>query len=148
MAIFVSLVQYIKYKEQLQNTYVPLKPYHTPGYTCVSGGHPVNPLKPCAVLGQDLLRGGVPLHPLEEYVNQKGAAASPPLPLGVSILSGGALGHPLKVGPVPGQHKVSGGPLGVPLKRKYILEYGKASGVRILQLFFIFSILNEEEQNT
>ena len=88
------------------------------------------------------------MHPREEYVNQKGAAASPPPPLGVSIRLGGALGHPLKVRPVPGQHKLRGGALGVPLKRKYILEHGKASGVRILQLFFIFCILNEGKQNT
>ena len=59
-------------------------------------------------------------------------------PLGVRIRLGGALGHPLKVGPVPGQHKVCGGPPGVPQKRKYIVEYGKASGVRILRLFFMF----------
>ena len=76
------------------------------GYMLVSWGVPVDPLKPGAAPGQDLLSGWVTMHPLDKYLYQKGAAASPPPPLGVSILLGGALGHPLKVGPVPGQHKV------------------------------------------
>ena len=106
------------------------------GYMLVSGGVPVDPLKLGAAPGQDLLSGGVTMHPVDKYLDQKRAAASPPPPLGVRIRLGGALGHPLKVGPAPGQHRVSGGPLGVPQKSKYILEYGKVSGVRILQLFF------------
>ena len=43
---------------------------------------------------------------------------------------------PLEVWYAPGQHKVSGGPLGFHQKRKYIPEYAKVSGIRILQLFF------------
>ena len=54
-------------------------------YVLRSDGIPVDPLKPCAAPGQDLLSGGVPVHPVDKYLHQKGAAASPPPPLGVSI---------------------------------------------------------------
>ena len=102
------------------------------------------------------------MHPVDKYLSQKGAAAKPPPPLGVSIHLGGALGHPLEVGPSPGWTKVSGGALGHPLevglgpgqtkvsggprgshqKRTYIPECCKVSGVCILQLF-IYILHNE-----
>ena len=76
------------------------------GYMLVSWGVPVDPLKPGAAPGQDLLSGGVPRHPQDEFLHPKGAAAKPPPPFGLHILLGSALGHPLKVGADPGQHKV------------------------------------------
>ena len=88
------------------------------------------------------------MHPVDKYLDQKGAAASPPPPLGVSIHLGGALGPPLKVGPAPGQHKVSGGPLGSPPETNTYLEYRKGSGVHILHCSFISYIINESMQNT
>ena len=39
--------------------YVPLKPYHIPGYTFASDGNTVDPLKPCAAPRHTILPGGL-----------------------------------------------------------------------------------------
>ena len=119
--------------------YVSLKRFHTPDYTFASDENPSDPLKPCVAPGQTILPGGIPMHTGGQILDQKGGAASPPPHLGVSIHLGLHWDYPcLEVCSAPGQRKVSGGgPLGFHQKRKYIPEYGKVSGVRILQCSFV-----------
>ena len=145
LGVLLRLLEFAKYKRRIAK-YVPLEPYHIQVYTFRDP--PTDPLKPCSAPGPTIVSGGSRCPLWNTICTPKGAAAKPPPPSGSHILLGGALVHPLKVGLDPGQHKVWGGPLSVPLKRKYILEYAKASGVRILQLLFIFCILNVDEQNT
>ena len=99
-----------------------------------SDGIPVNPLKPCAGPVQTILSGGVPMHPVDKYLNQKGAAASPPLRLGVSIQLRVHWDPPPERMVCPGAAQVSRGSIGIPSEPGIHPEFRKVSGVRILQL--------------
>ena len=95
----------------------------------------MDPLKPCAAPGQDLLSGGVPVHPVDKYLHQKGAAASPPPPLGVSIHLRVHWDPPESM-VCPGAAQGFRGSTGIPSEPSIYPEYRKVSGVHILQVYF------------
>ena len=112
------------------------------------GGAPSGPPQTGCCPGVAPSLRGCPNAPSHKYLHPKGAAASPPPTVAVNMGFRGCNGTPPQTRCCPGVAPSLRGSTGCPLKRKYILEYGEASGVRILQLFFIFCILNEEEQKT
>ena len=111
LGVLLRLTHYARYKEGLQNMY----PWNLTIFRDrLSGGVPMDPLKPCPAPGRTIVSGGDPIPPLKQYLHPKGAAASPPPPLGVDIVLVGGIGSPLKLWSAPGLGKVSGGPLGPP----------------------------------
>ena len=70
------------------------------------------------------------MHRIDTYLDQKGAATSPPPPVGVSI-------HPNPESMVcPGAAQGFRGSTRIPSEPSIYAEYRKASGICILQLYF------------
>ena len=75
------------------------------------------------------------MHPIDKYLDQKGAAASPPPPLGVSIHLGVHCDPP-ESRSCPGAAPGFRGSTGTPPETSIYPEYRKVSGVHILQVYF------------